>query len=568
VTIHTASAAPPGRAANGDGRPGHAQRSRRRPAVVAVAAVAVMLPLLRPRGPFNSSPVDLPLVAAVTMVVLAWSQRSLRLSVPYAFPVGLLLLGGALGALTGPVPGSGLLALLQDLPVFALAATVAGVTMEASARRTVLVAWAYGSLAWAALLIVGVVTGTELLSGIGETYGSRASLTTGDPNAAANYFLLSIFVVSAAGIPKQRISRVAGVTLLMGALVLTGSNGAIVALAVGTLVATVVQLAANHRCHAATVLTVFASLLLLISLVLPVGKAWNRVVDWAYRSQVSVVHDSIGRGAQSTGSRMELLAEAEDLYTAGSMLGEGPVSTKTRLQLAQAPFAKEAHSDYTASLIERGIIGLSGLFLLLTGLLTRAWRAAVWPNAWPARATPGPPTALLGAVVAVMISAAFYEVLHFRQEWLLFGLVASAAAASVPTPQRRARSQAGEPGSVSRQEAALGLQPPSPPDEPPAVAPASVIPADVPSGDDRRRPTEEQEPLVVQVQRIWRVSISATGTAEIRLSGDANGSHRVILELPNPEPPGQRTMGVTAARALAQAVLEACEIATTFTEPG
>jgi len=496
-----------------------------------------MLPLLRPRGPFNSSPVDLPLFAALAIVLLAWSQRSLRMRAPYAFAVGLLLLGGALGALTGPVPGNGLIALLQDLPVFAFAAAVATVTTDASARRAVLMAWAYGSLAWAALMIVGVVTGIGLLSGIGDTYGSRASLTTGDPNAAANYFLLSIFVGFAAGVPRRRVTRVAALILLVSALVLTGSNGAVLALAGGILAATVVHVAVKHGGHPVTVLTLVSSLLLLLLVILPTGEVWNGVVDSADRSDVKMIHDSIGRGAQSTGSRMELLAEAEGLYTAGSVLGEGPASTKARLQQGQAPFAKEAHSDYTASLIERGIIGLFGLFLLLAGLLARVWGTVARPNTQATWATPGPASALLGAAVAVVISAAFYEVLHFRQEWLLFGIIASTAAASQLPPPRRA----------------------SPPDVRPVPLPVPLpgsVPASVPGSG---RP-EEGEAFVVQVQRLWRVSTGRNVAAEIQLSADADGRQHVILELPDSELSGRQTFDVATARALAHAVLEACDV--------
>jgi hypothetical protein len=67
-----------------------------------------------------------------------------------------------------------------------------------------------------------------------------------------------------------------------------------------------------------------------------------------------------GSAAALAGTREVLTREAVRLYRSGSVLGGGPVSTKETLLAEQAPYAKEAHNDYLAALVERGAIGLAG----------------------------------------------------------------------------------------------------------------------------------------------------------------------------------------------------------------
>lgn len=61
---------------------------------------------------------------------------------------------------------------------------------------------------------------------------------------------------------------------------------------------------------------------------------------------------------------------------------------------------------------------------------------------------------------------------------------------------------------------------------------------------------------MVEVQRIWRVTTAASGAIDVRLSSDPNGNHRVLLS----EGGKDRALFVDEARAVAQAILEACEV--------
>ena len=133
-----------------------------------------------------------------------------------------------------------------------------------------------------------------------------------------------------------------------------------------------------------------------------------------------------------------ILSEGKDLFFEGNAVGYGPARTKATLQASQAPYVKEAHSDFLATLLERGVIGLLGLLLLLAAIAGRCWRlvngtlpeeyAAIIPRAW-----------LLVTIAPVMVVAsAFYEVLHFRHLWTWLGILA-ALVLVLQDAERRAR---------------------------------------------------------------------------------------------------------------------------------
>ena len=50
-------------------------------------------------------------------------------------------------------------------------------------------------MAWAAVLIVGEIAGLTWITGINSRDGVRASLTFGDPNLAADYFICGLLVL-------------------------------------------------------------------------------------------------------------------------------------------------------------------------------------------------------------------------------------------------------------------------------------------------------------------------------------------------------------------------------------
>ena len=207
--------------------------------VVACAAVVALLPLLQPGGPANSAPVDL-LIGIALAAAVFWAVSSGQTwRFPYAFPMLLILTGGAIGAMAGTVPIAGATALAQDVVLLAWCWAVVNVCRSADNLKILVRTWAYSSLAWAGLLFVGLATSTSALTGRTPTFGSRTMLTFGDPNVAANYLVISIMIIWATQCPRRRAPRLAGYALLLAALATTGSNGGIVGIIVAVTVAAV-----------------------------------------------------------------------------------------------------------------------------------------------------------------------------------------------------------------------------------------------------------------------------------------------------------------------------------------
>jgi len=416
------------RGRRGDERPTEAAAARvtaaagAKAAVVTTAAAVAMLPVLVPRGPGNAAPADLFIAVAIGACLL-WAGKSHRpWGFPYAVAMWIFMAGGAIGALVGPVPLSGGLALVQDLEMLLWCWAVANIASTPERLRTLVSTWAYSSIVWAALLIVGLLTRTHLLTGQTGSEGSRTALTLYDPNYSASYWFISLMVIWASGVPHRRWLRVVGYCLLLPALISTGSNSGMVALIVGTVVAATFA-ALRRRGPMAAVAA--AAFLAIGGWLVASEVSITHIQRWAHGSRYAVIRDGLGRGGASITERSTLLRESIVLYRDGSPLGEGPVSTKTRLVRMQAPYVKEAHDDYFAALIEGGLIGAFGVVLLLSSVAIRTACLAGGRLTGGYHRVLACPHALAGAVAGTLAAETVYELLHVRHVWALFGFVAA-----------------------------------------------------------------------------------------------------------------------------------------------
>src|SRR3990172_12773443 len=115
-------------------------------AVGAAVAATALLPLLRPRGPANTGPVDALIVLALLAALLWFGSSRRQLGFPYALPLGLFLVGGALGALSGPIPQTGVLALAQDVTLLLWFWAVVNIGSSPERLQAILLAWAYAAI--------------------------------------------------------------------------------------------------------------------------------------------------------------------------------------------------------------------------------------------------------------------------------------------------------------------------------------------------------------------------------------------------------------------------------------
>jgi O-antigen ligase len=203
---------------------------------------------------------------------------------------------------------------------------------------------------------------------------------------------------------------------------MTGSLGALSGLALGIAAALVVGVA-SKRGPAPAVALLLAIAMGVSSGVLIAER--YQIMTAAHKSHNSLLKNSLGREAQSSGERRNLTIETTELAGSTPLFGRGPSSTESVLRAEQAPYVKQAHDDWIAAYIERGVLGVLALLLLVAAIAHYAWRAmrARAPDGAAERGLPAPQY-LIGGLALVLVFSFTHEVLHDRVAWTLFGLLA------------------------------------------------------------------------------------------------------------------------------------------------
>ncbi|QXJ21896.1 oligosaccharide flippase family protein [Actinomadura graeca] len=423
ATIH----APPGAGTTPDAAPAAPARRRWRLTSVALVAGIASLPMLMPAGlppgPGNTGLPDLVLVG-VTVVTLLWAGSGrLPLRWPFLIPTLLTIIAGGIAAL---VNDAGVLTLFKDLFVLLWAVCVANLGRDPALLRLALRAFVWIGTFYAVVMIAGFVLGIEALSGK-QIDGERAMFTFGDANYASNWFICVFFIARASRFPETAWRRYAVCGILLAAEVLTGSNGGALALCAALLLGFLFRLFREGRAHHAIAAGTLA---------LFVGGGGIAVLSQIdiqpyldRASQASpILRDSIGRTTgESTSSRSTVLATTVQMIEDQTHpWGIGAGQTESQMRIRQETYVREAHNDYIASVLERGLLGGIALIVLVFMLLLKCVRIARRDALTGDYARLVPRPELFGALVAVfLISGLFYETLHYRHGWAFFGLIAA-----------------------------------------------------------------------------------------------------------------------------------------------
>ena len=353
---------------------------------------------------------------------LAEPERTASYARPTSSRWPLFVAAGAASGLVSPLPTTALLTLAIDILLFAWCTTVVNVLAGPRAMRYALVAWSWSGIVWAGIFIAAWLGHITPLEGITAADGNRLMFTFGDPNYASWYWDATIFVVYASRTPGRRWIRFVGYAMLLWALVLTESNGGVLALGIGVSFLLMVK---NYRRHGwagavATVLVIGLAVGTFFT-VLPL----NKLRHLAATSHQPLLVNSIGRSAQSSNERGLLIQESIELYQrSDGVLGLGPASTKPLLTAGLYPYANEAHDDFLAALSERGVLGLFALRAARRQRCRASRAGAPVGNCrrrWPPPCRPG---GHRGRLLALGVNSFYEEVLHFRPLWLLFGITA------------------------------------------------------------------------------------------------------------------------------------------------
>ncbi|RJQ85473.1 O-antigen ligase family protein [Amycolatopsis panacis] len=392
-----------------------------RAAALAACTAMAFQPILRPAGPGNSAPVDL-FTAATVLLVAVWAATSGRkLGAPYALPLGVLIVAGAIAGLAGPLPGTSLLELSQDLVLLAWGVALYNIARRPGVLRMLTTTFAWASIGWATLVVVGWLANITAIEGLSPTEGDRVLFTLGDPNYASAYWVVSLLVVFAAKRPRHWALRWFGYAMLIWAIALTESNGGVLELLVGLGFLGVV---ACYRRRGIVGVLAFA---MLVASVVGVGTQvlpFSRLQTWALQSGQSYLVNSLGRSQGSSSQRALLIQESLQLYQSDGLLGSGPRTTKQLLIDRNYPYAKEAHDDYLAALTERGVLGVAGMAMLVLAAGWRAGRALRAPPGQGFAAEVPRPAGIVAALLVMALAGTYYQVLHFRFVWIVLVFVA------------------------------------------------------------------------------------------------------------------------------------------------
>ncbi len=385
-----------------------------------VALAIIAFPLLKPHGPAHVTPDDV-LIAASILGLLMWAGANrVRLHLPYAVPMAVLVITGLLAAMLSVAPASSSLAVLQDIFVFAWAAAIANVILSPNNLSTILAAWAWSATAWASIVVLVLMSHHPWVSGSQYT-GTRLQLWFDNPNMAGNYFLLSFFVLLLSQRPRNRVVRASALLIILSAIVATGSNGASLALIVGGAAAGVFALWRRTSLEVVIIATAVGCALLIALASFVIGSGLLGRIE---NSQNPIIDRSIARSGRSAEGRRSLFLEELNLYRTGNLVGIGPATTQFNLQYSSGQVVKEAHDDYLATLVERGPIGAFGLLLLMGAIGYRAFSIARRPPPGAFGPVMRNPSVIVGVVVAMAVFATTHEILHYRDVWAFFGIIA------------------------------------------------------------------------------------------------------------------------------------------------
>ncbi|MFI0447039.1 O-antigen ligase family protein [Actinomadura sp. 6N118] len=392
--------------------------------VLGIASLPMLMPFGMGPGPGNTGLPDAALIV-VTAVVLLWAgSRKQAIRWPFLIPTLLTIIAGGIASLANE--GIGALTLIKDLFVLLWAVSLANVGRDPALLRTAIKAWVWIGTFYALVMIFGFVIGNDTLSGK-QIDGERAMFTFGDANYASNWFICIFFISRACRFPEKNVHRYAVCGILLVAEVLTGSNGGALALGCAIVLGHLFRLFREGKVHQALATGTLAVFLggggvTLLSVV--------DIQPFLDRASATspILRDSIGRTTgESTESRSTVFGTTVRMMEEQPHpWGIGPGHTEKAMLINQETYVREAHNDYIAAVLERGFLGGIALIVLVFVLLLKCTRIARRDVLKPEYARLVPRPELFGALVAVfLISGLFYETLHYRHGWAVFGLIAA-----------------------------------------------------------------------------------------------------------------------------------------------
>jgi O-Antigen ligase len=394
---------------------------------LAVAA----LPLLVPKGPGNTAPVDALAVVYLLVAMVALPRTGRKLERPAGPALLLFLAAGVIATLASEDVGLGLITLLIEIYLILLFFGVSNdLADDPRGLDRILAVWVLAAVAWTCLpvLVAAHVLPQELP--VVGVQGPRPAGTSGNPNLLGSYLVTSFFVLLASPWPRARLLRLLAAGWLLWGIWLTGSNGGISGLLLGAAVLGIGAVFRRGRSREQMQGLVGALLLLVVLVVVGTGALieWQAGRPTPFRvfsdeSQDSPLGSTLGRTDRGLEDRLDIWRRTWEAASPHVAVGIGPGQFVSLNLLNPKGVARSStHNDYLSITIERGLLGLVA-YLAFCLILVR-WGGRLLIAEGSGRATH---RALAGAVWANLAFGLAHETYHFRHMWMLFALLWVAA---------------------------------------------------------------------------------------------------------------------------------------------
>ncbi len=376
-----------------------------------------ILPIQKFYLPGNTALVDF---INIPIIILSWGiflKNNKVIRLPLAFPQWAILVGSQIASFNSIDPSLSVLTLIQDIYLFIWFITLVNIIEEKRLLRRIIEIWIVSAVVISIIIVIAYVSKSSYLIPLAMKGTGRAIGTFRNPNLVASYLLTSFFIYLSIPFPRERLLRLIIGLLLIFAMLITGSNAAIMGF-VGGMGAWLVQRLTSAK-RSFLPFALLALVLATVSVILyvpPFSNLPERVVSFAssFTGRTDLLGMSVGRSQRGLAKRIRIWEDGYKLFLE-KPLGIGPGNAHLSMGL-------ETHNDLMSYLLERGPIGLVGLLLMVIEILRCLKQLSTLKNSynytdWPIISP------LIGAFLTNILFGLTHEVFHFRHLWLLFAVI-------------------------------------------------------------------------------------------------------------------------------------------------
>jgi hypothetical protein len=415
---------------------------------VYLVGVPALLPFTTGLGGTPLALVDLANAIALGIFAAVVYANHLRIELPLLWPALIAAAGSVLAVWNAESVRASALSLAQDVYLYIWTAVLVALLRRRgellavrSATTVIALCVAFGALAEA------WTHGSHSLLSLLSPRGHRSYGSFGNANMLAEFQMLGVFMVLGLDGRLPRWLAGAAIALLFAGMVTAKSNGSLIALAIGLVVWAVCRAHANgipgRRLAGAAAL---------VAWVLVVA-AWF-VSETGLGEQLKAIEKKtvLARLGHSTDVRSRIWQRLEH-RAAKHPMGIGPGNSSTGFveigerEREGAMDAKEAHNDYVGYAVERGPLGIIGLFaaLVIIGRRLLRGRRALAARMGDARRGAAVHAAGVGGLAALLVQSTVIEQLHFRHLWWFVAWMWAATAPEAVPSDARERVATGAP---------------------------------------------------------------------------------------------------------------------------